>query len=190
MTWAAFVDGWREFHLMAGTAAVTLAGLLFVALSLHVEALVHESREHLLGLARVTLFSFIFVLIVALMMLVPHQSMRPTGASLAAIGAVFFLITLRQLRSRGVDHADFSGNLFRRRLWAPLLGYAGTAAVGVLLMRGNAEALYYLIGTTCLLLGNASGTSWDLLVRVARIRRHGAEATARSAPAARDPRTP
>ena len=176
LTWIGFVESWHEFYLMAGTAAVTLAGLLFVAISLHVEALVHESREHLLGLARVTLFSFVFVLMVALMMLVPHQGMRPRGASLAAIGVAFFAVTFRQLRSRGVDHADFSGRLFRRRLWAPMVGYAGTAAVGVMLLRGRAEALYYLIAITCLLLGNAAGTSWDLLVRVARIRRRGTEA--------------
>src|SRR5262249_34662541 len=55
-------DRWHEFYLMAGTAAVTLAGLLFVALSLHLDRLVDESHEHLLALARVTLVSFTMVL--------------------------------------------------------------------------------------------------------------------------------
>ena len=38
MSWDSFVEHWHEFYLMTGTAAVTLAGLLFVAISLHVDA--------------------------------------------------------------------------------------------------------------------------------------------------------
>ena len=71
LTWVEFIASWHEFYLMAGTAAVTLAGLLFVAISIHVDTLVHESREHLLALARLILFSYVGVMLLSLMMLVP-----------------------------------------------------------------------------------------------------------------------
>ncbi len=174
MTWEAFVAQWREFYLMAGTAAVTLAGLLFVAISLHVDALVHETREHLLVPARSTLISFVFVLTLSLLMLVPAQGIRITGVSWIALGAVFSALTVRQMMRATVDHADFTRGLFRRRLLLPLIGYAWTAVAGFLLLRRQADALFVVVGPLCLLLGNAAGTSWDLLVRVARIRRRAA----------------
>jgi len=45
-TFAEWVHGWHEFYLMTGTAAVTLAGLLFVALSLHLDRLVEKNKVH------------------------------------------------------------------------------------------------------------------------------------------------
>jgi len=175
LSWADTVDRWREFYVLAGTAAVTLAGLLFVAISIHIDALVRDTHEHLVALARVTLFSFLFVMVLALVMLIPHQSMRVTGAMLAAVAVPYSVITIRQMRQPARAHADFSSTLFRRRLILPLIGYAATAAVGVMLIRRQPDYLLGLFSVTVLLLGNAAGTSWDLLVRVARIRHHDAQ---------------
>ena len=170
--WVRFLEGWRDFFLMTGTAAVTLAGLLFVAISLHIEALIHESREHLLGLARAILFSFVMVLTMSLMLLMPAQSMRVTGAEMMMIGAIFAAMTLRQLRTGTTDHPDFPKTLFRRRLIPTLIGYAAIVAIGAALMVLRApEALLYVMGAFGMLLGNAVGASWDLLVRTAKIKR-------------------
>ena len=191
MTWDQFVERWHEFYLMTGTAAVTLAGLLFVAISLHVDALVHESRQHLLGLARSTLMSFTFVLTLSLTMLVPSQGMRVTGATWLMFGSVFALLTLRQIIRAPVHHADFSSFLFRRRLLLPLLGYGWTAVAGGIMLKRKPEAMFMLVGSLSMLLGNAVGTSWDLLVRVARIRRRATlEGQEASATAVREPEAP
>ena len=45
------LDRWHEFYLMAGTAAVTLMGLLFVAVSLHLDAVVRDDAAHVRGVA-------------------------------------------------------------------------------------------------------------------------------------------
>jgi hypothetical protein len=108
ITFSEWLERWHEFYLMAGTAAVTLAGLLFVALSLHLDRFVEVSHEHLLALARVTLLSYTFVLFASLFMLVP-----PTGRHQTAV----------------------------------------------------------MLGATCMILGNAAGTSWELLVQIAKQRR-------------------
>jgi hypothetical protein len=171
--WVRFAKSWHEFFLMAGTAAVTLAGLLFVALSLHVDTLIHETREHLLALARAILLSFIMVLTLSLMMLVPGYSMRVMATETMVVGVVASVVTLRQIRDKaGVEQAEFSHSLFRRRLVIPLIGYAWIALIGVgMLMLREPQILYLVVGAVCMLLGNAAGTSWDLLVRTARIRR-------------------
>lgn len=174
--WTYFYESWHDFFLLAGTAAVTLAGLLFVALSIHIEALVHETREHLLSLARGTLLSFTMVLTLSLMMLVPGQSMRRTAAGLLAVGVIGAGVTLRQMRGRRrEEHPEFSRAVLQRRLLLPLVGYVSFVLTGVgLLALREPEIFYLIIGAICMLLGNAAGASWDLLVRTAKMRR-GAE---------------
>jgi hypothetical protein len=174
--WAEYHDRWHDFFLLSGTAAVTLAGLLFVAISLHLETLIHATREHLLALARVTLLSFVIVMVISLMMLVPVQSLRETAVELMLFGGVPAAVTLRMLRvGRGVDHADFRHSLFQRRLIIPLLGYAALGATGALLLFTRDPYNFpFVIGPICMMLGNAAGTSWDLLVRTARIRQRAA----------------
>ena len=171
--WMAYQASWHEFFLMAGTAAVTLAGLLFVAMSLHVETLIHESRAHLLALARSIQLSYVMVLTFSLMMLVPAQPIRIVGAEMTAVGLIFMILTMGQLRgARGVEHPDFPFRLFRRRLMPMVIGYGMVALTGVtLLVLRVPEFFYLVIGALCMLLGNATGASWDLLVRTARIRR-------------------
>lgn len=181
--WATFQEGWHEFFLMTGTAAVTLAGLLFVAISIHVDALIHASREHLLALARAILLSYVMVLTLSLMMLVPGQGIGPVGVGMGAVGVAFLAITSAQLRrARGFHHPDFPAGLFRRRMLPMLIGYAviGLTGASMVVLRVP-ELLYFVIGALCMLLGNATGASWDLLVRTARIRR-AADAAPAAAP--------
>ena len=178
-SWIKYAEGWHEFYLMTGTAAVTLAGLLFVAISLHVETLVHETRAHLLGLARATLMSFVLVLVLSLMMLVPGQTKRIVGVQFVVMGVVFLGFTIRLLFSAPrTGHADFSLRLFRRRLMFPIVAYAWVAVTGGLLLSGAPpDTMLFVIGAMCMLLGNAAGTAWDLLVRVAMIKRSEAKRT-------------
>jgi hypothetical protein len=181
--WIAFQEGWHEFFLMTGTAAVTLAGLLFVAISMHLETLIHESRAHLLALARAILLSFVMVLTFSLMMLVPAQPMRPVAVEMVILGTASVTITLRQLRAQsGTHHPEFPHSLFRRRLMPTLLGYAVIAATGlVMLVLRTPEFFPLIIGALCMLLGNAAGASWDLLVRTAKIRQREAAEAAKKA---------
>ena len=121
---AEYMESWHDFYLLAGTAAVTLAGLLFVALSLHLDRLVEESHEHLLALTRSTLLSFVLMLTASLMMLTPVVSRRITAVMLIAIGL------------------------------------------------GIEELMNWVIPAFCMLLGNAAGTSYELLVSIARHKQH------------------
>jgi len=171
--WIEFIGRWHEFFLMAGTAAVTLAGLLFVAISIHVDTLVHESREHLLSFARLILFSYVGVMLLSLMMLVPAFSLRFIALELIVIPVPLAAWTVWLSRgNRGTEHAEFSRGVLRRRSLMPLVGYGLIALTGVMiLVSGVAEFFYWLIGAVCMLLGNAAGASWDLLVRTAKIRK-------------------
>jgi len=172
LTYPEWLDQWREFYLMAGTAAVTLAGLLFVALSLHLDRLVEESHEHLLALARVTLLSFTMTLFASMIMLVPPVGAHQTAIMLGAMSVAGLSFTFRLTRAaRHHDEAGFSRGLVRKRLLFPTLGYVLMLLTAVSLWLGVPEMLYMMVGSMCMILGNAAGTSWELLVHIARNRR-------------------
>jgi hypothetical protein len=157
---------------MAGTAAVTLAGLLFVALSLHLDRLVEESHEHLLALARVTLLSFTFVLIGSMFMLVPAAGRHQTAILLAAMAVAGLWFTFRLTRAaRHHDEAGFSRAQIRKRIMFPTIAYVLILLTAAGVWVGVPEMLYMMIGAMCMILGNAAGTSWELLVQIARHRR-------------------
>jgi hypothetical protein len=177
LTLAEWQERWHEFYLMAGTAAVTLAGLLFVALSLHLDRLVEESHEHLLALARVTLLSFTWVLFASMFMLVPAVSPRQTAVMLGAMAIVGLTWLIRLTRAvRHHEEAGFSRGLMRRRLMAPIVGMLLMLLTAIGVGLGIPEILYMMVGSMCMILGNAAGTSWDLLVQIARHRRAGPQA--------------
>jgi len=76
--------GWHDFYILAGTAAATLVGLLFVGLSLHLQIVVTTSEVR--SLARVTLVNFAAVVFLALFMVIPEGA---TSAGLQLIGSPF-----------------------------------------------------------------------------------------------------
>jgi len=164
---------WHEFYLMAGTAAVTLVGLLFVALSLHLDALLHDTRAHLVAHARQTLLSFTYVLFVSLLFLAPDTPVRVLGMTLVAFTVVMGSITLRM--SGGAVFRGGSRDmdaLYRRRTATMLLGYAICGACGAwMVIKRNPYVAHYMIGGIFALLGNAAGASWDLLIHVGRLKR-------------------
>lgn len=171
-----WVEQWHEFYLMAGTAAVTLAGLLFVALSLHLDLLVEAGHEHLLGLSRATLTTFISVLIASLMMLVPAMSMRMTGMMLTMVALAGLITTTYFSRHMSKHHGGaLTAQQMRRRTLMPLVAYLLMLSAGLGVFVGLPELLFNMVGGMCLILGNAAGTSWELLVRVAQHKRNAAK---------------
>ena len=53
-TFAQYIDRWHDFYMLAGTAAATLIGLLFVSLTLSIEVMSDESQIGLKELATQT----------------------------------------------------------------------------------------------------------------------------------------
>src|SRR5207245_1513288 len=88
------VGGWHDFYILAGTAAATLVGLLFVGLSLHLQIVV--SALEVRSLARVTLANFGAVLVVALFIVIP-QGPSAAGSQLVGAGVVSLVVAAPSL---------------------------------------------------------------------------------------------
>ena len=178
---ASVIAGWHDFYLLAGTAAVTLVGLLFVALSFNLDVLLDDSRSHVLGHARETLLSFVYVLIVSLLYLVPEETPKVIGVGVVAASIVPIVLVVRALVRSRTQHDDsqVSRYVMRRRLILLaallLMLYFG---VRLVIQRSLGEP-YAMVGCVSLVLGNAVGASWDLLVQVGRLKRAKLEAESR-----------
>ena len=163
------VQGWHDFYMLAGAAAATLVGLLFVGLSLHLRVVV--SRPEVRSLASVTLANFGLVLLIALFALIPEQ---PQGFGYAVIisGAATGAIVAPSLvaASRSQTRTLRVRRLFLR-FGISALACAGAVAAGVLILRGSyGTALGWLAAVSVTLNVTSLRNSWDLLVTVGEAR--------------------
>ena len=166
---------WHDYYLLAGTAATTLMGLLFVSLSLHLEAVAEDGKAHLAVIAREAFASFLIVLFVSLLMLSPGISRRPLATAMLAISVLRLAMIVPGIRHSLADArrgADFSRRYVLGRAVIPILAYVAMGVAGWTLLKGNPEdGLIALMSATVLLISDAARCSWDLLVRVGRLAR-------------------
>jgi len=163
----------RDFYILAGGASATLAGLLFVGLSLHLRTVI--SIAEIRGLARVTLANFGAVLFVTMFMVIDED--RSTAAiQLIASGAISLLIAMpslvsaarsggRTLEMRARDRARLV-----LRFGLSVVSYVSVVAAGVLLLSSLTSAFNsVMVAAIVVLLVVSLRNTWDLLVTVGEI---------------------
>ena len=167
MTYADAFQSWRDFYVTAGAAAATLAGLLFVGLSLHIRVVVAHAEVR--SLARVTLVDFFVVLLVSLVLLAPIGN-DGAAAWVIGVGVVSQALVVRPgLEAiRGKRSRTISLRVLVSRFGLGALCFLGIGTMGVLLSLGDLnDALAGLMVLVVLLLVVAVRNTWDLLVTVA-----------------------
>jgi len=160
---------WRQLYGLPGGAAAGLIGLLFVAVSVHAAALSSERLWHVRSLAVHALISYLLLLMLAVLLLIPDQSALRLGVEITALGvtgaiwvARFAFRTMRSGVLIGVSEIDWL-----RTFAASGATALGLVAIGVAIEAGAAAtALDYSPLVAVGLLLTAVFTSWDLLLRI------------------------
>jgi hypothetical protein len=166
------LEAWHDFYLLAGTAAATLAGLLFVSLSFNLEHLLHESRTHLMRFARNTMLVYVIVLILSLLMLVPRVPVAGIVIQIMVAGLIlggWSVYSLVGWVRR--DDPVFTRRHRVRRALPPIVATLLILSAAIEFGHGEIDGLAAMSPAVCLLLATAVWSSWDLLVGVARARR-------------------
>lgn len=172
------LDGWHEFYLLAGTGAVTLVGLLFVALSFHLDAILDDSRSHLLAAARMAFMNFLYVLLMSLFFLMPGMPPRMHGFTVLVLsGLSLGYLVWNGLRTPRPAKLTKHEQFLRRRFMISgfILGIGIVAAINFMLEPRRLPLIQFA-ALTCAMLANSTGMAWDLLVQVGRIRKLTGEA--------------
>jgi len=156
-------DGWQPFYSVVGTAAAALAGLLFIAMSLNLRAVV--THAPLLARAREAFGGFFNLLMLTLLILIPGQDRHVLGAELVTFGIVLAALSVvlqgETIRRLSAD---------RRARWAlrnlPLnLATVTILVAGAGLLFGTLGGLFWLVPTVLVYFLWASLNAWNLIVQ-------------------------
>jgi hypothetical protein len=156
---------WQIFYSTVALASVTLAGLLFVSLSLHSESILSRKESSKMRLARSSFGDFLYLLMLGLVFLVPHQVPMGLAVALFVLGASRGYGLARQAvrvahnRARGEKATNAL-----REIALPALASFGLIVVGVEVLRGDLLSLYGLVIVVAALLATASWNAWLILV--------------------------
>jgi hypothetical protein len=156
---------WEIFYSTVALASATLAGLLFVSLSIRQDRMKEQSFRSLVKLARGSFGDFLYVLMLGLVFLVPHP--EPLGLAIAlfvlggsrAIGLGRQISVLLRTRTRELESAHaFRGIIL------PSIASIGLIVVGIEVLRGVMISIYALVLVIAALLTRASWNAWLILV--------------------------
>lgn len=164
---------WQPFFLTMAAICATFAGLLFLALSLHIRELTETAKVNLKRLAKHTFLDFMQIIFVSFVCLVPHLSNRILGAMLLGITAINLIWLWRALAEALRDR----GSLQHRRYFLMRMGISLLAQVFLLIgsvamfrKMDTATIDYWMLifaGTVALLV-SATRNSWYLLTHELR----------------------
>ena len=171
----AAVAEWHDFFAAVAGVAATLVGLLFVALALNPAVMADEGPAGLRTWAGQTFNSFLMVLVFALVVLIPDAG--PVGLGLPVLilgvwGVARVIADARQVRSD--PSPEWHGRSLLNRFASPLAGYAIAVWVGTQVLRGDADAVGWLVATVFFLMMSAASNCWDLLREIGDRHRTGA----------------
>jgi hypothetical protein len=165
------LHGLDNFFMMAGTAAATLIGLLFVAITLGVGLSTPRNVYGTRAFITPTLILFGNVLLDCMVVLFPWRSAWPVGIILGLCGlaGVWYQIHVI-LMQRKIDYASL--DWLDRTLFStmPALGNASMIAGAAGLIAEKSFAPYAIAGAITLLLFAGIYGAWDLTLWLARNR--------------------
>jgi hypothetical protein len=161
---AQLVSGWETFYLLTGTAAATLIGLLFVAISVGREAVEAKATRDLALFGALTFNCFFYVLVISILFLIPDLNRVWLGLPLTFLGGLALIGALVQWRQARIIPSDHLGTRVSSRFGVPVLSLLLIVAIGLLTLLGVDGALYGLVVAVILLLASASQNAWALLM--------------------------
>lgn len=162
--WTEQLEQWHEFLVLAGTAAVTLTGALFVVISLGPSIIAAENKTGVRAFITPNVVYFTTVLVLSHALLSSTIPRAVMGWSVA-VGAALCIVYLWSTRAP----RRWRENRLSRMDWIwyialPYLAYALTLAAGVAIVRGDALALTGLAATMVFMLVIGIRNAWDLAV--------------------------
>jgi uncharacterized membrane protein len=160
----AAVAEWHDFFAAVAGVAATLVGLLFVSLALNPAVMADDGPAGLRTWAGQTFHNFLVVLVIALVVLIPETGPLGLGVPLLILGiwgVARVVADARRVRSD--PDPEWHGRSVLTRFASPLVGYAIAVWVGAQILRGDADAVGWLVATVFFLMMSAAGNCWDLL---------------------------
>jgi hypothetical protein len=159
------LHAWRDFYIVTATAGASLIGAMFVVISIGVGFLTRERLPGTHAYITSSVVNFGGVVLASLLTMVPPLEWVSFGGALVfggAVGLAYETSAAFAVHRFAIDWTDY--------VWyaaAPLLGYAGFMAAGVLSLVGNADTVDVLAVAVVWLLICGTRNAWDMILTIA-----------------------
>jgi hypothetical protein len=168
------VERWNNFYMLAGSAAFTLLGLIFVAVSINIDLIAKPQKsEDLKAFAGQILANFLAIMIITLLFMIPRQTPIGLGIPLLFIGLVEMWRTIRLWKKFDFGSKErrlLDISQFRSRLLIPnTVCYFGMIFISVSLLYGDTGYLDLMTFVIIWLLFVGSLAAWILMMRLAEL---------------------
>jgi hypothetical protein len=166
----AALQGWQNFYLLAGTAAATLTGLMFVAVTFGSSLVTRESASSARAFLDPTYAHFVQVLLTACLLTMPTLGPDVLGGVLI-VAAAYRLVRLHwvfgQYQEAHRKNGDIEASDWLLSIVLPLVSHLASMAIGGAFLLHYAVALTGLAVVTLVLLFIGIHGAWELFVWMA-----------------------
>jgi hypothetical protein len=162
---------WLEFYAVSGAVAATLLGLLFVSVSMNTAAILGEGHENSRRLAEQAFQNYLSVLLVSLLALFPQITITEfslTALGLTAVSSIWVLVRFYLSVAKPQDRE--SRLLPLRRHLSSLIGFGTLTTAALRMIATKEDHRSWFAAGIVVLLGSATTVSWELLIRIARMK--------------------
>jgi hypothetical protein len=167
------ITAWQPFYTLAGSAAFTLAGLIFVAVSVKIDMIALGGEQgDLVQFARETLSNFLVLLLISLVFMIPRQGPYGTGIPLLFIGMGMMWCSeaMERFEFGSKEQRFLDSALFRSKHLIPnTVCCAVRIFISVDLLCGNTYYLGWMTLVIIWLLIAGSWSAWSLMLRLAEL---------------------
>jgi hypothetical protein len=157
------LQSWQIFYATVAAASATLTGLLFVSLSLNRERLKGKNAHRVKSIARQTFGDFLYVLMISLVFIVPHQVPISLTVALLVLGVSRGVGFIREAVS-GLKKRSIGIQVAIKEIGLPFTASVGLIIVAIAVYFGISTAIYGLVAVIAALLITACWNAWLLLM--------------------------
>ena len=161
--WEAVLSGWSDFAVVTGAATASLLGLLFVAVSIRVEAIAKSAE--LRNRSAQTLTLMLAGLLVAALLAVPDQSKRALGVEYLVLAVVVTGVALMLDRRAGSQGGSEIGRLLDS-INPTFVTCSLLAIAALVLILGHKDGIYLVVPALIAVLVGGVVNAWLILVRL------------------------
>ena len=170
MSFSEQIGEWQGFYTAVAGLSATLVGLLFVGLGLNPRIISQSGPAWMRVLSEQTFHSFIILLVISLITLIPDDSAHTLTITLLIVGVQGIIRVAFDLRrARRDPDPHWSALKALVRYVSPALAYLICLGVAVDLSDSTSDALGWLVAVVFLLLMSAMTNCWDLLEAIGNL---------------------
>lgn len=162
---AAALAEWGDFFAATAGASAALAGLVFVAISINIEKILHLDGVPDLGM--ITLLLLGGVLVVSMFGLVPGQSDHAFGIELL-VQSMIWSVAIATLVRSSLPEKGGGAARYPSRVVLPLFGTVPYLVGSILLIAGSDAAMYWVFAGMVGAIIAGVLNAWILLVEILR----------------------